>query len=320
MARPALRPLGRSRLKVAPISLGGNVFGWTADRAASFRVLDGFVDAGFNLVDTADTYSIWVEGHHGGESETILGEWMRETGRRDEVLIATKVGMDMGPKGKGLSPEHIRTSIEGSLRRLRTDHVDLYQAHEDDPNTPLEETLGAFARLVQDGAVGALGASNYEAPRLEAALRVSEAQGLPRYESLQPRYNLLDRDGFEGPLEAACRSHGLGVLTYSSLASGFLTGKYRVASDAGKSPRGKRGVSRLDERGKRILAALDSVGTRLGARPVTVALAWLLGRPSVTAPIASATSTAQLEELLAATSLRLDAEALSELGRASVYP
>lgn len=315
-----LRPLGRSELKVAPFALGGNVFGWTVDQPTGFRILDAFVDAGFNLIDTADTYSIWIEGHHGGESETIIGEWLRRSGRRDDVLIATKVGMDMGPGGKGLSEDHIQHSIEGSLRRLQTDRIDLYQAHEDDPNSPLDETLGAFGDLIEEGKVRAIGASNYDADRLEEALLLSQDRGLPRYESLQPRYNLIDRQVFESSLEPVCRTRGLGVLTYSSLASGVLTGKYRSAEDAGKSPRGRRAVKRLDGRTLRILAALDSVAARLDVRPATVALAWLIARPTVTAPIASATSIDQLRELVSAASISLDAAALSELDRAGQFP
>lgn len=318
--RVPLRPLGRSGLKVAPFALGGNVFGWTVDPPTGFRILDAFVDAGFNLIDTADTYSIWIDGHRGGESETLIGEWLRQSGRRDDVLIATKVGMNMGPGGKGLSEDHIEASIEGSLRRLRTDHVDLYQAHQDDPSTPLDETLGALADLVEQGTVRAIGASNYDADRLEEALLVSQDRGFPRYESLQPRYNLVERQGFESALEPVCRTQGLAVLPYSSLASGFLTGKYRSPEDSGKSPRGEAAIKRLNDRGRRILAALDSVAGRLGVRPAPVALAWLMTRPSVTAPIASATSVDQLRELISAASLSLDAAALTELDRASRYP
>jgi aryl-alcohol dehydrogenase-like predicted oxidoreductase len=316
---PALprRPLGRSGLSVAPFALGGNVFGWTVDEAMGFRILDAFVTAGFNLIDTADTYSRWVPGHVGGESERIIGRWLRESGRRSEVLIATKVGMDMGPGGQGLSAGHIARSIEGSLERLQVEAIDLYQAHVDDPTTPLEETLGAFAALVDSGRVRAIGASNYTADRLEAALRLSADRGFPRFESLQPRYNLLDRPDFEGVLEGVCSSHGLGVIPYSSLAAGFLTGKYRSAADLGKSPRGARAGARLNERGHRVLAALDEISTRLDAAPATIALAWLIARPSVTAPIASATSLPQLEELERAASLHLDADALGLLERAS---
>ncbi len=317
MAHPSRRPLGRSGLSVAPLALGGNVFGWTVNEAMGFRILDAFVDAGFNLIDTADVYSSWLPGHEGGESETLIGNWLRETGRRSELLLATKVGMDMGSGGKGLSAEHISQSIDGSLRRLQTGYVDLYQAHTDDRDTPLDETLGTFASLIEEGKVRAIGASNYDADRLEEALLVSADRGLPRYESLQPRYNLLDRAEYEATLEPVCRAQGLGVLTYASLASGFLTGKYRSKDDVGKSPRGPRAVARLDERGVGILTALDEVASRLGAAPATVALAWILARPSVTAPIASATSVNQLRPLVEAASLTLDAGAIRELDRAS---
>ena len=317
MSAPPRRPLGRSGLKVAPFALGGNVFGWTVRPERSFLLLDAFTSAGFNLIDTADTYSIWVPGNHGGESETILGRWMRDRGTREDVVIATKVGMDMGAGGTGLSPDHIATSIAGSLRRLQTDYIDLYQAHEDDRSTPLEVTLEAFDNLVGQDRVHAIGASNYTAERLQEALHVSSARGYRRYESLQPRYNLMDREGFEGPLETLCRAEGLGVLTYSSLASGFLSGKYRSKADLAKSPRGARAGSRLTERGFRILAALDEVAARFGVAPATVAVAWLMSRPAVTAPIASATSVEQLQELLRAASLHLDAAALSALERAS---
>ena len=314
---PKPRPLGRSGIEVAPLALGGNVFGWTADEKESFRVLDEFVSAGFNLIDTADTYSIWIPGHHGGESESILGSWLHKSGRREDVVLATKVGMDMGPGGSGLSAAHIRRSIEGSLRRLHTDRIDLYQAHADDPNTPLEESLDAFSRLVDDGKVRAIGASNYTTPRLREALRCSGERGFHRFETLQPRYNLMDRADFEDGLEGVCRSEGLGVLAYSSLASGFLTGKYRTRADLGKSPRGTRAESRLTERGLRILAALDEVATESDVTPAAVALAWTMARPSITAPIASARSPAQLNELLPAASLHLSAEMIQRLDRAS---
>jgi len=311
------RELGKSGLKVAPFALGGNVFGWTVDEPTGFRILDAFVDAGFNLIDTADVYSIWIDGHHGGESETILGNWLRKSGRREEVLLATKVGMDMGPGGQGLSPEHIARSVTGSLRRLRTDRIDLYQAHEDDPTTSLEDTLRAFGQLVEQGTVRAIGASNYGAERLEEALWASERSGLARYESLQPRYNLIDRQDFEGPLEEVCRKHGLGVITYSSLASGFLTGKYRSKDDLTKSPRGARAGRHLTDRGHRILAAVDATAVRLDASAGAVALAWLMDRPGITAPIASVSSTGQLRELLRASELTLDAAARSTLDGAS---
>lgn len=311
------RPLGRSKLSVVPFALGGNVFGWTVDEPTGFRILDAFVSAGFNLIDTADTYSIWIPGHQGGESETLIGRWLNRSGRRGDVLLATKVGMDMGPGGKGLSAEHIARSVEASLRRLQTDHIDLYQAHQDDPDTSLDETMEAFGELVEDGKVRALGASNYEAGRIEEALQCSAERGLPRFECLQPRYNLMDRQDFEGKLETVCRTHELGVLAYAALASGFLTGKYRSQEDLGKSPRGARAESRLTDRGIRILKALDDVAGRLGAAPATVALAWLIAQPDVTAPIASATSLEQLNELLRAASLRLDADSIRELDEAS---
>jgi aryl-alcohol dehydrogenase-like predicted oxidoreductase len=293
------------------------VFGWTVDESDGFRILDAFVSAGFNLIDTADTYSIWVPSHQGGESETILGRWLRESGCRREVLIATKVGMDMGPGGKGLSTEHIRTSVDASLRRLGTDYIDLYQAHEDDPNTPLEETLGTLSELLDAGTVRAIGVSNYEAARLEAALETSRERGFRRFESLQPRYNLMDRKEYEGSLDSVCRTNGLGVLPYASLAAGFLTGKYRSSADVGKSPRGTRVIPRLNDRGLRILAALDEVAGRLATTPASVAVAWLLSRPIVTAPIASVTSLDQLAQLLKAASLTLDRSSIRLLDSAS---
>jgi len=307
------RALGRSGLSVAPLAFGGNVFGWTVDEPSAFRLLDRFVDAGFNLIDTADTYSTWVPGHHGGESESIIGHWLEARGRRDEVLIATKVGMEMSSGAKGLSGAHIEHSIADSLARLRTGHVDLYQSHADDPSVPIEEPLRTYARLLGAGKVRAIGASNFSADRLAAALRASSDLGLPRYECMQPRYNLLDRDGFEGDLEKCCTSAGLGVITYSSLASGFLSGKYRSKADLGKSPRGGRMESRLSGRGTQVLAALDSVSGRLGVPRSTVAIAWILHRPGVTAAIASATSVEQLDELIDGATLQLDATSRKQL-------
>ena len=313
-----LRPLGRSGLEVAPLAFGGNVFGWTADEATSFSLLDAFVDAGFNLVDTADVYSRWVPGHSGGESETLIGKWLRRSGKRHSVVIATKVGMDMGHGDKGLSRQHIARSIDASLKRLQTDHVDLYQSHADDPDTSFEETLEAYARLIEAGKVRAIGASNFTADRLAAALDVSERDGLPRYESLQPHYNLVERAGFEKDLEPLCARRGLGVINYYSLASGFLSGKYRSEADLGKSAaRGGGAKKYLDARGLGVLAALDRVAERYGASTATVAIAWLIARPSITAPIASATSTAQLRELLAAATLDLDGDAIAMLDAAS---
>jgi len=312
-----MRPLGRSGLEVTPLCFGGNVFGWTADEATSHRLLDAFVDAGFNFIDTADSYSRWVPGNQGGESETIIGTWLRSRRNRDKVVIATKVASEMGPGMKGLRPDYIRSAVEASLRRLQTDHIDLYQSHWDDPETPFADTLGAYKELIDQGKVRAIGASNLTAPRLREALDAARG-GLPRYESLQPHYNLYDRAGFEAELAPLCRDEGLGVITYYSLASGFLTGKYRTAEDAGKSPRGGGIVSKyLNPRGHAVLAALDAVAARLGAKPAQVALAWLMARPGITAAIASATSLEQLGDLAAAARLRLDADAIAQLDAAS---
>jgi aryl-alcohol dehydrogenase-like predicted oxidoreductase len=310
-------PIGRSSLSVAPLAFGGNVFGWTVDEPRAFRLLDTFVDAGFNLIDTADEYSTWVSGHQGGESETMIGRWLRASGRREDVVIATKVGMEMPSGGKGLSRKHIEESITGSLARLQTDHVDLYQSHEDDPETPIEETLQAYAGLIAEGKVRAIGASNFTAERLTESLEVSHAHGWPRYESLQPRYNLLDRDDYEGELERVCQSAGLGVLTYSSLAAGFLSGKYRSKSDLGKSPRGAGMEDRFTDRSRRVLAALDAISERLGVARSTVAIAWIVARPTVTAAIASATSLEQLEELMAGAMFQLDTASRKLLDDAS---
>jgi aryl-alcohol dehydrogenase-like predicted oxidoreductase len=311
------RTLGRSGLKIAPLVFGGNVFGWTADESASFALLDSFVGAGFNCIDTADVYSRWAPGNRGGESETIIGKWLRARGKRSSVVIATKVGGEMGAGLKGLSKRHISEAVEGSLKRLETDHIDLYQSHMDDPSVPLEETLEAFARLIEQGKVRAIGASNYKGSRLAAALRVSEQHQWPRYETLQPLYNLYDRTDYETNLEPVCVQQQIGVITYYSLASGFLTGKYRSAGDFGKSPRGSGMKRFLTERGGRILAALDEVASELRATPAQVALAWLLARPSVTAPIASATSPQQLLDLIKGAQLQLDDAAVSRLNAAS---
>ncbi|MFC4167770.1 aldo/keto reductase [Teichococcus aestuarii] len=314
-----LRELGRSGLRVSPLCLGGNVFGWTANEADSFRLLDRFVEAGGNFIDTADVYSVWAPGHQGGESERVIGNWLAQGGgRREKVVIATKVGMELAPDRKGLAAAYIRRAVEDSLRRLRVERIDLYQAHKDDPETPLEETLGAFAELIREGKVRAIGASNHEAPRLREALETSARLGLPRYESLQPHYNLAERMRYEAALEAVCQEEGLGVIPYFSLAAGFLTGKYRSEADLGQSPRGQGVAKYLDERGLGILAALDAVAARHGATPARVALAWMMARPGITAPIASATKPEQLEELLAATALRLDQEDMEHLDRASV--
>jgi aryl-alcohol dehydrogenase-like predicted oxidoreductase len=312
------RPLGRSGLSVSPVCLGGNVFGWSASEADSFRLLDAWVDAGMNFIDTADVYSRWAPGHAGGESETIIGKWLKRSGKRDRVVLATKVGMDMGDGKVGLAPTYIRAAVDASLQRLQTDRIDLYQSHEDDPKTPLEDTLGAYADLIHAGKVRAIGASNYNVSRLTEALAVSERHRLPRYESLQPFYNLMERPAFEADLAPICAGNGLGVITYFSLASGFLSGKYRSEADLGKSAARGQGVKKyLNPKGLRVLDALDAAAARLHATPAQVALAWLIVRPGITAPIASATSLAQLEGLVAAARLRLDAEAIGALDAAS---
>jgi aryl-alcohol dehydrogenase-like predicted oxidoreductase len=314
-----MRNLGRSGIRVAPLAFGGNVFGWTADEASSFTLLDKFTESGFNLIDTADTYSRWVPGHLGGESEVIIGKWLKHTGKRDAAVIATKVGMEMAPDKKGLSKPYIRQAVEDSLRRLQTDYIDLYQSHADDPDTPQEETLDAYADLVKEGKIRAIGASNFSADRLLQALTISERHGYPRYESLQPLYNLYNRAEYESTLEPICREHELGVICYYGLASGFLTGKYRSEQDLAKSTRGQGVKKYLNDRGFRILAALDEVAKRCQATPAQVALAWLISRPTVTAPIASATSLDQLDELMAAVDLKLDQEALALLDQASAW-
>jgi aryl-alcohol dehydrogenase-like predicted oxidoreductase len=314
-----LRPLGRSGLQVSPLCFGGNVFGWTVDEATAFSLLDAWLDAGFNFIDTADVYSGWVPGHVGGESETIIGKWLRASGKRHRVVLATKVGKSMGAGKQGLSPAYIRQAVEDSLRRLQTDHIDLYQSHDDDASTPLQDTLGAFAELIAAGKVRAIGASNYSAPRLAQALDVAERLKLPRYETLQPLYNLYDRQVYEQALEPLCAQRGLGVINFYALAAGFLTGKYRSAADAGKSARGAGTTAKyLNPRGLRILAALDDAATRHNAKPGQVALAWQMARPTITAPIASATTLAQLGELAAAAQLKLDADTLAALDAASV--
>jgi aryl-alcohol dehydrogenase-like predicted oxidoreductase len=313
------RSLGNSGLKVAPLAFGGNVFGWTADERTSFRLLDAFVAAGFNLIDTADVYSRFAPGNSGGESETIIGKWLKQGGRRDNVVIATKVGLEMGPHRKGLSEAYILRAAEDSLRRLQTDHIDLYQSHRDDPDTPLEETLQAYAQLMEQGKVRAIGASNYSAERLSHALAFSRRHGLPRYESLQTEYNLYDRKEYEEALEPICIENGLGVLSYFSLASGFLTGKYKSEADVANKARGDFVKKYLNERGFRIIDALDQVSKRLHEKPVQVALAWPIARPTVTAPIASATTLKQLKELIAATKLQLDDASMELLNQASDY-
>ena len=311
------RKLGRTGFEVAPLAFGGNVFGWTADEATSFRLLDAFVDAGGNLIDTANSYSRWVSGHVGGESETVIGRWIARRGRHDDVVIATKVGSDMGQGGKCLRRDYILRAADESLRRLGVEAIDLYQSHWDDENTPFEETLDAYARLIEQGKVRAIGASNLTAERLAQALAASAREGLPRYDTLQPPYNLYDRETFEGPLQQLCIREDIGVITYYSLAAGFLTGKYRSEADYGKSARGPGMKKFLNRRGMVILDALDDVSARLNATPARVALAWLMARPGVTAAIASATSLAQFQELAAAMRLTLDADATRALDEAS---
>jgi aryl-alcohol dehydrogenase-like predicted oxidoreductase len=310
------RQLGRSPLHVAPLALGGNVFGWTVDEKTAFRLFDAFVDAGFDLIDTADAYSAWVPGNEGGESETIIGKWLSQSGKRNRITLATKVGK--WSRYPGLSPVNIHEAVDDSLRRLKTDHIDLYQAHEDDPKTPLEESLHAFDDLMKQGKVRVIGASNYSANRLADALRTSAEHNLPRYESLQPHYNLVDRADYEAELEPLIRDEQIGVINYYALASGFLTGKYRDEADLGKSKaRGGAVGKYLNARGFRVLAALDEIGSAHGANPTQVALAWLMARPGITAPIASATSIRQLEDLLGAVKLNLSEEEITVLDEAS---
>jgi aryl-alcohol dehydrogenase-like predicted oxidoreductase len=311
------RKLGKSSIEVRPLMFGGNVLGWTVDQAAAFKILDAFVDAGFNFIDTADIYSTWVPGHTGGESETILGNWLRQRGNRAKVILATKVGFEMGAGKKGLSRKYILQAAEDSLRRLQTDYIDLYQSHTDDQETPFEETFGAYATLIQQGKIRVIGASNYKADRLEAALEASRKQGLPAYQSLQPLYNLYERAGYEEELEAVCLRHGLGVIPYYALASGFLTGKYRSEADVAGRPRAGGLKKYFDERGQRILKALDEVAKEASSTPTSVALAWLIARPGITAPIASATSVEQLQDLVKGADLKLDPGAIEKLNQAS---
>ena len=311
-----LRRLGRSDLKVAPLILGGNVFGWTADEATSFRILDAFVDASFNAVDTADVYSRWAPAG-GGASEKVIGAWLKSSGKRDKVVLATKLGSEMGEGMKGLSARYMVEAVEASLQRLQTDVIDLYQSHRDDPETPQEETAEAYDRLVKAGKVRAIGASNFEPARLTSALAISEAEGLARYQSEQPLYNLYDRAGFEAGLQQVCIDNQVGVIPYYGLASGFLTGKYRSEADLAKSPRG-RGVKRyLDDRGLKILAALDEVSAGHSATPAQAALAWVMAQPGLTGPIASATSVEQLDELMGSARLKLTPDDLAKLDKAS---
>jgi aryl-alcohol dehydrogenase-like predicted oxidoreductase len=313
-----LRPLGRSGLRIAPLVLGANVFGWTVDEPSAFRLLDRFVDSGLNAIDTADVYSRWVSGNQGGESETMIGNWLkRSSARRAQVVLITKVGAAPGPDGKGLSAKAIAAGVEASLKRLQTERIDLYLSHRPDPNTPIEETLRAYESLIRAGKVRAIGASNSIAAGLREALDTAAAKDLPRYQVEQPEYNLCERAKFEGPLRDLCIGQGLGVIVYYSLASGFLSGKYRSKSDLKASARGSAVEKYLNERGFRILKVLDTVAHAHGAKPAEVALAWLIAREGVTAPIASATSVDQVDSLARATQLKLSAEEIEILTAAS---
>ena len=309
------RTLGNSGIHIAPFAFGGNVFGWTVEEATSFTLLDAFVDAGFNLIDTADSYSAWIEGNSGGESETIIGKWLRRSGRRNEVVIATKVAK--WKRFPGLAPENIRAAAEGSLQRLGVETIDVYFSHEDDSTVPISETLGAYSRLIEEGKVRAIGASNFSAARLAESLDISEREGLPRYEVLQPEYNLMERGGYEVELEPLVRERNVGVISYFALASGFLTGKYRDERDLAGSPRGNGVRKYLNTRGKAVLSALDEVAARHRAKPAQVALAWVMARPGIGAPIASATSLDQLDELIGAAKLDLSTEDMAALDCAS---
>jgi aryl-alcohol dehydrogenase-like predicted oxidoreductase len=315
------RNLGVSDISIVPLVFGGNVFGWTTDERTSFDILDAFVDHGLDCIDTADVYSRWAPGNKGGESEIIIGRWLKNTGKRNHVIIATKVGSSMSPNDsrKNLSKQYIIKAAEDSLRRLQTDHIDLYQSHYDDLNTPVQETLEAYAQLIKEGKVRATGASNFGADRLQESLEVSKELGLPAYVTLQPEYNLYDREGYEKELEPLCAENKLGVITYYSLASGFLTGKYRSEADLNKSKRGQGIKKYLNDRGVRILNVLDEVAKNYSTTPATVALAWVIARPSVTAPIASATSVTQLQELAKSVSLNLPPDVIDQLTEASAY-
>lgn len=312
------RQLGHSGLQVSPVCFGGNVFGWTIDEATSFEILDAFVAAGGNFIDTADVYSRWVPGNQGGESETILGKWFKMRQNRDQIVLATKVGNDMGAKGKGLSRKYIRQAVEDSLDRLQTDYIDLYQSHTDDDSTPLEETLETYTELHRQGKVRAIGASNYSAARLVQARQISQQNGFLRYESLQPLYNLYDRVEYEQELEPLCQEQALGVISYFSLASGFLSGKYRSEQDSSDSSRANFVKKYLNARGWRILSAVDEVARVQNATPTSVSLAWAIARPSITAPIVSATKMEQLNEIIKATELKLDPASLQILEQASI--
>ncbi len=313
------RELGKSGIMVDPFCFGGNVFGWTADEKTSFELLDAYTANGFDFIDTADVYSTWVPGNKGGDSEAIIGKWLKRSSKRDKVIIATKVGKPMGSDKKGLSKKYINQAVEDSLKRLKTDYIDLYQSHDDDKGTPLAESLEAFTELIKAGKVRAIGASNYIGARLSEAIEVSKKNGLASYQTLQPEYNLYSREGYETDLEPVCLENNIGVITYYSLASGFLSGKYRSENDLSKSQRGGGIKKFLNPRGLRILDALDQVAKEYNTVPASVALAWLIARPGVTAPIASATNVSQLKEILNAATIRLSEEAIELLTIASEY-
>jgi aryl-alcohol dehydrogenase-like predicted oxidoreductase len=311
------RGLGQSSLEVPPITFGCNVFGWTADETTSFALLDAWLGAGFNFLDTADAYSRWHPGNTGGDSELIIGKWLKERGNRDKIILATKLGIEMAPGKKGLSKAYMQTAVEDSLRRLQTDYIDLYQSHRDDPDTPIEETLSSYADLIKQGKVREIGASNFSVARLAEALKISKAKGLPRYQSLQPRYSLVERGEFEGAVEDLCLAEKIGVIGYYSLASGFLTGKYKSRADAAGRARSSRVEKYFNDYGFGVIKALEEVGQRYDAKPGQIAIAWLIARPSVTAPIASATNLEQLAELVEAAEIDLDAESIQKLDAAS---
>jgi aryl-alcohol dehydrogenase-like predicted oxidoreductase len=311
------RELGQSGIMVSPFCFGGNVFGWTVNEQQSFELLDAYVDSGLEFIDTADVYSKWVPGNKGGESETIIGNWLKLSGKRDKVIIATKVGKPMGEDKKGLSKNYITKAVEDSLKRLQTDYIDLYQSHDDDKDTPLAETLATYTDLIKQGKVRAIGASNYSAARFKEALVVSKANGLARYETLQPEYNLYDREGYEKELEPLCVDNNIGVITFYSLASGFLTGKYRSEADLSKSARGAGVKKYLNDRGFKILATLDEIAAQYQTTPASIAIAWVIARPGITAPIASATSPKQLHDTTQAVHLELSAEAIQLLNETS---
>lgn len=313
------RELGNSGLSTAPLIFGGNVFGWTVKGKDNALLLDAFLDAGFNTVDTADVYSAWVTGNKGGESETEIGKWIKQSGKRDKVIIATKVGAELGPDKKGLKKDYIIKAAEDSLSRLQTDYIDLYQSHYDDASTPVEETLRAYDQLIKDGKVRAIGASNFSVERLHESLKVSREKGLAAYQTLQPEYNLFDRQQYETVFEPFIREQNIGVISYFSLASGFLSGKYRSAADLEGSNRAGLVKKYLTERGFNILNALDDVAAQYGATPSAIALAWLIARPGITAPIVSTTNVAQLNELTKAATLQLSNEAIETLNTASAY-